>query len=113
MKTNAEQKQMRLRAQTALALILGTALVPTTALAAPITASQTYMTSTTVTEDVDISGGTIAVEGVNDDSTGQHENRTVELKGSNIKILNPTGSVLTALSRGDGTMDFCIKKTTR
>ena len=101
MKTNADNKQMRLSAQIALALTLGTAFVPSTALAAPITA-----TSTTVTEDVDISGGTIAVEGVNDDSTGQHENRTVELKGSNIKILNPTGSVLTALSRGDGTMDF-------
>jgi len=106
MKTNADNKQMRLSAQIALALTLGTAFVPSTALAAPITASQTYTTSTTVTEDVDISGGTIAVKGVNDDSTGQHENRTVELKGSNIKILNPTGSVLIALSRGDGTMDF-------
>ena len=106
MKTNADNKQMRLSAQIALALTLGTAFVPSTALAAPITASQTYATSTTVTEDVDISDGTIAVEGVNDDSTGQHENRTVELKGSNIKILNPTGSVLTALSCGDGTMDF-------
>ncbi|WP_314665517.1 autotransporter outer membrane beta-barrel domain-containing protein [uncultured Selenomonas sp.] len=106
MKTNADNKQMRLSAQIALALTLGTAFVPTTVCAAPITAPQTYATSTTVTEDVDISGGTIAVEGVNDDSTGQHENRTVELKGSNIKILNPTGSVLTALSRGDGTMDF-------
>jgi len=106
MKSNEKEKQVHLGTQIALALTLGTAFVPTTVLAAPITAPQTYATSTTVTEDVDISGGTIAVEGVNDDSTGQHENRTVELKGSNIKILNPTGSVLTALSRGDGTMDF-------
>ena len=106
MKSNADNKQVRLGTQIALALSMGTAVVPTTVLAAPITAPQTYMTSTTVTEDVDISGGTIGVEGINDDSTGQHENRTVELKGSNINILNPTGSVLAALSRGDGTMDF-------
>ena len=41
MKTNADNKQMRLSAQIALALTLGTAFVPCTALAAPITASQT------------------------------------------------------------------------
>ena len=106
MKTNTDSKQMRLSAQIALALTLGTAFVPTAALSAPITSSQTYTADATVSEDIDISSGTITVEGVNDDSTGQHENRTVELKGSNINILNPTGSVLAALSRGDGTMDF-------
>ena len=106
MKTNTDSKQMRLSAQIALALTLGTAFVPTAALSAPITSSRTYTADATVSEDIDISSGTITVEGVNDDSTGRYENRTVELKGSSIKILNPTGNILAALSRGDGTMDF-------
>ena len=106
MKANTDSKQMRLSAQIALALTLGTAFVPTAALSAPITSSRTYTADATVSEDIDISSGTITVEAVNDDSTGRYENRTVELKGSSIKILNPTGNILAALSRGDGTMDF-------
>ena len=105
MKTNADNKQVRLGTQIALALTLGTAFVPTTVGAAPITASQTYTADVTVTDDVDIAGGTITVEGVDDDTSSQHANRTAILKG-NVKILNSTGNVLEALSHGDGTGDW-------
>ena len=105
MKTNADNKQMRLSAQIALALTLGTAFVPSTALAAPITASQTYTADVTVTDDVDIAGGTITVEGVDDDTSSQHANRTAILKG-NVKIKNSSGNILAALSHGDGTQDW-------
>ena len=105
MKTNADNKQMRLSAQIALALTLGTAFVPCTALAAPITASQTYTADVTVTDDVDIAGGTITVEGVDDDTSSQHANRTAILKG-NVKIKNSSGNILAALSHGDGTQDW-------
>ena len=105
MKSNVEKKQMRLSAQIALALTLGTAFVPSTALAAPITTSQTYTADVTVTDDVDIADGTITVEGVNDDDTPQHTKPTVILQGSTIKITN-SSNILTALSRGGGTMDW-------
>jgi len=106
MKTNADNKQMRLSAQIALALTLGTAFVPSTALAAPITASQTYSADVTVTDDVDIADGTITVEGIDqDDPTSQHANRTAILKG-NVKIINSSGNILAALSHGDGTQDW-------
>ena len=106
MKTNADNKQMRLSAQIALALTLGTAFVPSTALAAPITASQTYTADVTVTDDVDISGGTITVEGIDQDTpTSSHANRTAILKG-NVKIINSSGNILAALSHGDGTQDW-------
>ena len=105
MKTNADNKQMRLSAQIALALTLGTAFVPTTVGAAPITASQTYTADVTVTDDVNIAGGTITVEGVDDDTSSQHANRTAILKG-NVKIKNSSGNILAALSHGDGTQDW-------
>ena len=63
MKSNVEKKQMRLSAQIALALTLGTAFVPSMVRAAPITASQTYAADVTVTEDVNIENGTITVGG--------------------------------------------------
>ena len=106
MKTNADNKQMRLSAQIALALTLGTAFVPSTALAASITASQTYTADVTVTDDVDIADGTITVEGVDqDDPPSQHANHTAILKG-NVKIKNSSGNILAALSHGDGTQDW-------
>ena len=106
MKTNADNKQMRLSAQIALALTLGTAFVPSTALAAPITASQTYTADTTETRDVEITGGTITVEGIDQDTpTSRHANRTAILKG-NVKIINSSGNILAALSHGDGTQDW-------
>ena len=105
MKKNADKKQMRLSAQIALALTLGTALVPNMAFA-EITTSQTYTADTTVTDDINILNGTIAVEGVNNDVIPQYADHTAALTGNNIKILNPTGSILTALSRGEGTGDF-------
>ena len=106
MKTNADNKQMRLSAQIALALTLGTAFVPSTALAAPITASQTYTADTTETRDVEITDGTITVEGIDQDTpTSSHANRTAILKG-NVKIINSSGNILAALSHGDGTQDW-------
>ena len=106
MKSNVEKKQMRLSAQIALALTLGTAFVPSTVLAAPITASQTYTADVTVTDDVDIADGTITVEGVDqDDPPSQHANHTAILKG-NVKIINSSGNILAALSHGDGTQDW-------
>ena len=106
MKTNADNKQMRLSAQIALALTLGTAFVPSTALAASITASQTYTADVTVTDDVDIADGTITVEGIDQDTpTSQHANHTAILKG-NVKIKNSSGNILAALSHGDGTQDW-------
>ena len=106
MKTNADNKQMRLSAQIALALTLGTAFVPSTALAAPITASQTYTADTTETRDVEITGGTITVEGIDQDTpTSSHANRTAILKG-NVKIINSSNNILAALSHGDGTQDW-------
>ena len=103
MKSNVEKKQMRLSAQIALALTLGTAFVPSTALAAPITAPQTYTADTTETRDVEITGGTITVEGIDQDTpTSRHANRTAILKG-NVKIINSSGNILAALSHGDGT----------
>ena len=106
MKSNVEKKQMRLSAQIALALTLGTAFVPSTALAAPITASQTYTADTTETRDVEITGGTITVEGIDQDTpTSSHANRTAILKG-NVKIINSSGNILAALSHGDGTQDW-------
>ena len=106
MKTNADNKQMRLSAQIALALTLGTAFVPSTALAAPITASQTYTADTTETRDVEITGGTITVEGIDHDTpTSRHANRTAILKG-NVKIINSSNNILAALSHGDGTQDW-------
>ena len=106
MKTNADNKQVRLGTQIALALTLGTAFVPSTALAAPITASQTYTADVTVTDDVDIADGTITVEGVDqDDPPSQHANHTAVLKG-NVKIKKSSGNILAALSHGDGTQDW-------
>ena len=106
MKTNADNKQMRLSAQIALALTLGTAFVPSTALAAPITTSQTYTADTTETRDVEITGGTITVKGIDQDTpTSSHANRTAILKG-NVKIINSSGNILAALSHGDGTQDW-------
>ena len=106
MKTNADNKQVRLGTQIALALTLGTAFVPSTALAAPITASQTYTADTTETRDVEITGGTITVEGIDQDTpTSRHANRTAILKG-NVKIINSSGNILAALSHGDGTQDW-------
>lgn len=105
MKTHADNKQVLLGTQIALALTLGTAFVPTTVLAAPITASRTYTADVTVTDDVNIENGTITVEGVDDDTSSQHANRTATLKG-NVKIINSSGNVLTALSHGDGTQDW-------
>ena len=106
MKTNADNKQVRLGTQIALALTLGTAFVPTTVCAAPITAPQTYTADVTVTEDVDIENGTITVEGVDqDDHPSQHANHTAILKG-NVKIKNSSGNILAALSHGDGTQDW-------
>ena len=66
MKTNAEKKQMRLRAQVALALTLGMSILPAAALAETITTSRTYEENVTVTDDVDIADGTIIVTGFND-----------------------------------------------
>ena len=105
MKSNADNKQVRLSAQIALALTLGTAFVPTTVGAAPITASQTYTADVTVTEDVNIENGTITVKGVDQDAPPQHANRTATLKG-NVRIINPSGNILAALSHGDGTQDW-------
>ena len=106
MKSNVEKKQMRLSAQIALALTLGTAFVPSTALAAPITTSQTYTADTTETRDVEITGGTITVKGIDQDTpTSSHANRTAILKG-NVKIINSSGNILAALSHGDGTQDW-------
>ena len=105
MKPNAKEKQMRLRAQTALALTLGMGILPAAAHAAPITSSQTYTADTTETRDVEITGGTITVEGVDDDTSSQHANRTATLRG-NVRIINPSGNVLEALSHGDGTEDW-------
>ena len=105
MKSNADNKQVRLSAQIALALTLGTAFVPTTVGAAPITASQTYTADVTVTEDVNIENGTITVKGVDQDAPPQHANRTATLKG-NVRIINPSGNVLEALSHGGGTGDW-------
>ena len=105
MKPNAKEKQMRLRAQTALALTLGMGILPAAAHAAPITSSQTYTADMTETRDVEITGGTITVEGVDDDTSSQHANRTATLRG-NVRIINPSGNVLEALSHGDGTEDW-------
>ncbi|EJO23818.1 hypothetical protein HMPREF1148_2290, partial [Selenomonas sp. FOBRC6] len=105
MKTNADNKQVRLGTQIALALTMGTAFVPTTVYAAPITASQTYTADVTVADDVNIADGTITVEGVDDDTSSQHANRTAILKG-NVKIKNLSGNILAALSHGDGTQDW-------
>ena len=105
MKPNAKEKQMRLRAQTALALTLGMGILPAAAHAAPITTSQTYTADTTETRDVEITGGTITVEGVDDDTSSQHANRTATLRG-NVRIINPSGNVLEALSHGDGSEDW-------
>ena len=105
MKPNAKEKQVRLRAQTALALTLGMGILPAAAHAAPITSSQTYTADTTETRDVEITGGTITVEGVDDDTSSQHANRTATLRG-NVRIINPSGNVLEALSHGDGTEDW-------
>ena len=105
MKPNAKEKQMRLRAQTAFALTLGMGILPAAAHAAPITSSQTYTADTTETRDVEITGGTITVEGVDDDTSSQHANRTATLRG-NVRIINPSGNVLEALSHGDGTEDW-------
>ena len=106
MKSNADNKQVRLSAQIALALTLGTAFVPSTALAAPpITTPQTYTADTTETRDVEITGGKITVEGVDDDTLPQHANRTATLKG-NVRIIRPSGNVLEALSHGGGTGDW-------
>ena len=106
MKTNADNKQVRLGTQIALALTLGTAFVPSTALAAPITASQTYTADTTETRDVEITGGTITVEGIDQDTpTSRHANRAAILKG-NVKIINSSDNILAALSHGDGTQDW-------
>ncbi|MEX5286096.1 autotransporter outer membrane beta-barrel domain-containing protein [Selenomonas sputigena] len=105
MKPNAKEKQMRLRAQTALALTLGMGILPAAAHAAPITSSQTYTADTTETRDVEITGGTITVEGVDDNTSSQHANRTATLTG-NVRIINPSGNVLEALSHGDGTEDW-------
>ena len=106
MKPNAKEKQMRLRAQTALALTLGMGILPAAALAAPITSSQTYTADTTETRDVEITGGTITVEGIDQDTPpSHHANRTATLTG-NVRIINPAGNVLEALSHGDGTGDW-------
>ena len=108
MKPNAKEKQMRLRAQTALALTLGMGILPAAALAAPpITTSQTYDTAANTTEsrDVEITGGTITVEGIDQDTPPQHANRTATLKG-NVRIIHPSGNVLAALSHGGGTGDW-------
>ena len=106
MKSNEKEKQMLLRAQVSLALTLGMGILPAAAHAATITSSKTYHTTdVTVTEDVDIAGGTITVKGVDDDTSSQHANRTATLTG-NVRIINPSGNVLTALSRGDGTQDW-------
>ena len=106
MKPNAKEKQMRLRAQTALALTLGMGILPAAAHAAPITSSQTYTADTTETRDVEITGGTITVEGIDQDTPpSHHANRTATLTG-NVRIINPSGNVLKALSHGDGTEDW-------
>ena len=106
MKPNAKEKQMRLRAQTALAFTLGMGILPAAALAAPITSSQTYTADTTETRDVEITGGTITVEGIDQDTPpSHHANRTATLTG-NVRIINPAGNVLEALSHGDGTGDW-------
>ena len=106
MKSNEQEKQMLLRAQVSLALTLGMGILPAAAHAATITSSKTYHTTdVTVTDDVNIENGTITVEGVDDDSSSQHANRTATLTG-NVRIINPTGNVLTALSHGDGTQDW-------
>ena len=106
MKPNAKEKQMRLRAQTALALTLGMGILPAAAHAAPITSSQTYTADTTETRDVEITGGTITVEGIDQDTPpSHHANRTATLTG-NVRIINPSGNVLEALSHGDGTGDW-------
>ena len=106
MKPNAKEKQMRLRAQTALALTLGMGILPAAAHAAPITSSQTYTADTTETRDVEITGGTITVEGIDQDTPpSHHANRTATLTG-NVRIINPSGNVLEALSHGDGTEDW-------
>ena len=106
MKSNEKEKQMLLRAQVSLALTLGMGILPAAAHAATITSSKTYHTTdVTVTEDVDIADGTITVEGVDDDTSSQHANRTATLTG-NVRIINPSGNVLTALSHGDGTQDW-------
>ena len=117
MKTNADNKQVRLSTQIALALTLGTAFVPSTALVASITASRTYTAEVTVTEDVNIADGTITVEGIDQDTPpSQHANHTAILKG-NVKIKNSSGNILEALSHGDGTQDWtgilpCSKSVT-
>mgnify|MGYP000869091657 CR=1 FL=1 len=106
MKSNEKEKQMLLRAQVALALTLGMGILPAAAHAASITSSKTYHTTdVTVTDDVNIENGTITVEGVDDDTSSQHANRTATLKG-NVRIINPSDNVLTALSHGDGTEDW-------
>ena len=106
MKPNAKEKQVRLRAQTALALTLGMGILPAAAHAAPITSSQTYTADTTETRDVEITGGTITVEGIDQDTPpSHHANRTATLTG-NVRIINPSGNVLEALSHGDGTEDW-------
>ena len=106
MKPNAKEKHMRLRAQTALALTLGMGILPAAAHAAPITSSQTYTADTTETRDVEITGGTITVEGIDQDTPpSHHANRTATLTG-NVRIINPSGNVLKALSHGDGTEDW-------
>ena len=106
MQSNAAMKKTRVRTQIALALTLGMGTLPAAVLAAPITESQNYTADVTVTDDVDIANGTISVEGVDDDTTPRHENHTVTLKGSAIKITNSSGNILSALSRGDGTADW-------
>lgn len=105
MKPNAKEKQMRLRAQTALAFTLGMGILPAAAHAATITSSQTYTADTTETRDVEITGGTITVEGIDDYGLSQHANRTATLTG-NVRIINPSGNVLEALSHGGGTEDW-------
>ena len=106
MKSNEKEKQMLLRAQVSLALTLGMGILPAAAHAATITSSKTYHTTdVTVTEDVDIAGGTITVKGVDDDTSSQHANRTATLTG-NVRIINPMGNILAALSHGDGTEDW-------
>ena len=106
MNSNGKEKQMLLRAQVSLALTLGMGILPAAAHAATITSSKTYHTTdVTVTEDVDIADGTITVEGVDDDTSSQHANRTATLTG-NVRIINPSDNVLTALSHGDGTQDW-------
>ena len=104
MKTNAEKKQMRLRAQVALALTLGMSILPAAALAETITTSRTYEENVTVMDDVDIADGTIIVTGFNDWSR-RHEDHTATLKG-NVRIINPLNSprqILESLRRGGAT----------